>query len=272
MPKVNGSTAVAAGTPVTVACMKWGKLYGPDYVNRLARGVARHLTYPHRFVCFTDDATGFDPGIEVRAIPVLHLPDGKVDTRWRKLGLFSAPLADLTGIVLFLDLDLVILDSLDPFFTHPGIVPIIRDMDLFRPNHLRRWFRPERQAFLDKVGNSSVFRFEAGGHDHVLTRFLADPDAAMAAFRISQQFQSDALQKTEGLSFWPKGWCVSFKNDCVPRGVQSYLRDPAPPPGTKIVVFAGTPKMTDVLEGGGHRWYRRIGKIDWLKRAWERSA
>jgi hypothetical protein len=61
---------------------------------------------------------------------------------------------------------------------------------------------------------------------------------------------------------------VSFKNDCVPRHVKSYLRDPVVPAGAHIVVFAGTPKMSDVLSGQGHKWYRRIGNIDWLRQAW----
>ena len=27
--------------------------------------------------------------------------------------------------------------------------------------------------------------------------------------------------------------------------------------------------MADVLAGKGGRWYRRIGNVDWLRRAWE---
>ena len=54
----------------------------------------------------------------------------------------------------------------------------------------------------------------------------------------------------------------------VPRLALSYLRDPALPAGAKIVVFAGSPKMGEVLAGGGHRWYRRIGDVHWLHEAW----
>ena len=41
------------------------------------------------------------------------------------------------------------------------------------------------------------------------------------------------------------------------------------PPGARIVLFAGSPKMADVLAGRGGRWYRRIGNIDWLRAAWD---
>ena len=32
--------------------------------------------------------------------------------------------------------------------------------------------------------------------------------------------------------------------------------------------IAGEPKMSEVLAGGGHKWYRRIGNVDWLRAAW----
>lgn len=253
--------------PVLVLCMKWGTLYGADYVNNLFRGVRRHLARPHRFVCFTDDAGGLLPGIEAMPLPELGLPPGHADTRWRKLALFRRDLAGLVGTALFLDLDLVVVGALDPFFDLGGAFRIIRDDDLFRPKPLRR-INPARDRFLHMVGNSSVFRYRIGAHPYVLDDYLADPAAATGAYEISQQFQSARLAAHGHLDYWPRGWCVSFKNDCVPRGLASYLADPVPPPDARIVVFAGQPKMSEVLAGGGHRWYRRIGRVDWLHRAW----
>ncbi|MCJ8140595.1 hypothetical protein [Falsirhodobacter halotolerans] len=253
-------------TVLNILCMKWGALYGPEYVNNLAAGVRRHLDRPHRFICFTDDGTGLDAGIEVRPIPELGLPEGHSDRRWRKLSVFRDDLG-IEGTALFLDLDLVIMDDLGPFFDHPGTFLIVRDDDLFRAKPLRR-LNPARDRFLHSVGNSSVFRFEMGQHRYILDAYLADPVAATQTYEISQQFQSAQLARHGHLDYWPKGWCVSFKNNCVPRGPASFLRDPACPSGAKIVVFAGNPKMTEVLEGGGHKWYRRIGNVDWLRRAW----
>lgn len=255
---------------VNVVCMKWGTLYGADYVNALFAGVRQHLSLKHRFVCFTDNAQGISPGVEIRPIPRINLPDGKEDLRWRKLTLFSNPLDDLVGPTLFLDLDLVIFGALDVFFLRPGAVPIIRDSDLFRSKHLRALFQSKRHRFLEMVGNSSVFRFRAGAHEHVLKRFVADPSGATSTYRISQQFQSAALAEAGELSYWPETWCVSFKNACVPRGLASYWEDPALPKDARIVVFAGEPKMTEVLAGGGNKWYRRIGNVEWLRTAWKR--
>lgn len=255
---------------VCILTMKWGTLYSSDDVNRLYRQVRRHLSRPHRFVCFTDDALGLDSGIEAQPLPELGLPEGHGDTRWRKLALFRRDLGGLQGTALFLDIDLVVVDDLSPFFDLPGDFFIIRDDDLFRPKPLRRVNR-ERDTFLHSVGNSSVFRFEIGAHDYILDAFLADPAAATARYEISQQFQSAQLASHGHLNYWPRGWCVSFKNDCVPRNLLSYLKAPSMPDGAKIVLFAGEPKMADVFAGRGNRWYRRIGNIDWLRRAWEGS-
>lgn len=253
--------------PVNVVCMKWGSLYGPEYVDHLRAGVARHLKRPHRFVCFTDDGAGLRPDVEVRPLPDLGLPAGQRDLRWRKLALFRRELGDLAGTALFLDLDLVVVDDLAPFFDLPGRFRIIRDDDLFRPKPLRR-LNPARDRFLHSVGNSSVFRFEVGAHGYILDAYLADPAGAARRYEISQQFQSAQLAAHGELAYWPRGWCVSFKNDCVPRGLASWWRDPAAPAGAKIVVFAGSPKMTEVLAGRGHKWYRRIGDVRWLREAW----
>lgn len=254
-------------TPVNVICMKWGRLYGPEYVNHLRAGVRRHLKRAHRFVCFTDDPAGLARGIEVQPMPSFDLPASTGDLRWRKLAVFRRPLADLAGPTLFLDLDLVIVDSMDGFFDEPGRFLIIRDDDLFRAKPLRR-LKPARDLFARRVGNSSVFRFEAGAHPDILDAYLADTTLATTAHVNEQEFLTAHLERKGLLHYWPRAWCVSFKNDCVPRHLASYFRDPEVPKGARIVVFAGTPKMSDVLAGGGHRWYRRIGPVPWLREAW----
>lgn len=254
-------------TPVTILCMKWGTMYGPEYVNHLREGVARHLKRPHRFVCFTDDAGGLRPDVQALPLPGLGLPAGHGDKRWQKLALFRRDLAGLSGTALFLDLDLVIVDDLEPFFQAPGDFLIIRDDDLFRHKPLRG-LDAGRDRFLHSVGNSSVFRFEIGRHRYILDAYVADPAGAAQRYEISQQFQSAQLAQHGHLQYWPKGWCVSFKNDCVPHALTSWWRDPALPAGAKIVVFAGTPKMGDVLAGRRDKWYRRIGNVAWLHQAW----
>jgi hypothetical protein len=54
---------------VNVLCIKWGKKYGPEYVNKLHSMVRRHLHRPFRFVCLTDDAAGIDPASRSSPFP-----------------------------------------------------------------------------------------------------------------------------------------------------------------------------------------------------------
>ncbi|MCC7407826.1 MAG: hypothetical protein IT442_07120 [Phycisphaeraceae bacterium] len=254
--------------PVNVICMKWGTAYSPDHVNRLRAAVARHLHRPHRFVCFTDDPAGIDPRVETHPLPSLDLPPGHDDLRWRQLAIFAPTLADLTGPSLFLDLDLLVIADLDPFFDLPGPFRVIRDDELFPPK-LHHRLRPRRYHYLPDVGNTSVFRFEVGRHADILDAYLADPAAATSRYRISQQFKSAQLAARGHLQFWPRHWCVSFKYQCVPPYGSSYFLPTRPPRDARIVIFAAHPKLEEVLAGQGQTWYRRIHGIDWLRRAYE---
>ena len=255
--------------PVNVLCMKWGEAFGPEWVNRLHAGVARHLAIPHRFVCFTDDPTGLHPEVEHFPLIEVEVPSGELDLRWRKLAVFRRELYDLEGTALFLDLDLVIVGSLDPFFAEPGEFLIIRDDDLMPAKPLR-WIHPARARRMSRVGNSSVFRFEVGAHADILETFVRDPAAAIAdqPNRREQEYLTEELWRQGLLRYWPKEWCVSFKKHCIPLLFASYLRDPAPPVGARIIVFAGSLKIPDAIAGRGEKWYRRIGRSEWLAEAW----
>jgi hypothetical protein len=92
--------------------MKWGDKYGPAYVNRLYGMVARNLSRPFRFVCFTDNGEGVRPEVEIQPLPSLDLPSGLPERGWMKLATFQPELGDLKGQTLFLDLDVVIVDSI----------------------------------------------------------------------------------------------------------------------------------------------------------------
>lgn len=255
--------------PVTILCMRWGTKFGPEYVHHLYAGVKRHLSRPFRFVCMTDDPASVPAGAEAYPLPEFQLPAGEQDLVWRKLALFQKPLFDLSGTALFLDLDVVVIGSLDPFFERPGPFHMIRDNDLGLPKPMR-WLNPARAQRLVRIGNSSVMRFEIGSLADIPQRYLADPHGVMASTpnRREQDFLSEQVHARDQLQFWPKEWCVSFKYHCVPLFLASYRRDPQPPPGARIVVFAGKLKIPEAIRGGGSCWYRRVGPSPWLEKAW----
>ena len=240
-----------AAAPVNVICMKWGTKYGPEYVNRLYRGVTRHLSRPHRFVCFTDDATGIDPRVEIRPLPSLGLPPGP-ERGWLKLATFAPTLADLEGVTLFLDVDVIITGSLDVFFEPAGPFYIMRD------------FNPRS----DKVGNSSVYRFVIGAHPSVLSDFVADFEKVKREHRNEQEYLTAAVERLGVLDYWPADWAVSYKKRCIPKFPKSLWTMPAKPADTRIVIFHGNPKPEEAMIGTGNKWYRPALAAPWVREAW----
>ena len=118
VPSPASGTALGLPTPsLTVVCVKWGDKYSASYVNKLARAVRRSLRAGavSAFVCFTDDAWGLDETVEPRPLP--RHPEWQ--GWWFKAHIFSRE-AKLTGRLLFLDLDTVVVGSLEPLRAYCG--------------------------------------------------------------------------------------------------------------------------------------------------------
>lgn len=259
--------------PVLILTMKWGSLYGAEYVNRLYAGVARNLKRSFRFICMTDDASGLRSEVEAYPLPDMHQPKNATNTRWRKLMVFQRELFDLEGTALFLDLDVAIVGPLDDFFDEPGSFPIIRDDWLGPPKPLR-WLWPKRAQRLSRIGNTSVFRFRLGAHAGMLDVFHADPEGAVAEQPNGrqQEFVTEMIYRAGELSYWPRSWCVGFKYQCVRIWPLNYWLKPRLPRDARVVVFAGNLKPSDAVVGGWHAWYRRILPAAWLQQAWLEDA
>ena len=243
--------------PVNVLCIKWGRKYGPEYVNTLHSMVRRHLHRPFRFVCLTDDGAGIDPAIEVKPIPQIGFAD--FDQRkpwtfahgWLKLTSFTQPLYDLTGRTLFLDLDIVIVDSLDPYFEQSGEFIVIKEWD-------KR----------DGTGNTSCYLYTIGAHTDALDHLRNDYPAAVNAVRNEQEFITGFLGRQGKVSYWPDAWCRSFKRHCMRWGPLGWFSAPKIPPGARIIVFHGKPNPPDVIAGISGKWYRRIKPTAWVAEHW----
>ena len=254
MPSV---AALQALPPVNVLCMKWGDYYTADYVNRLYAGVRRNLVRPFRFVCMTDDSTGFAPGIEAVPFPDDPKVPGKyVPREWpnifAKLAVFKDGFAGLSGPTLFLDVDLIVTGPLDRFFAYkPGEFCIIHN-----------WVERRKSLFrkTPDIGNSSCFRFEAGKSNGVWETFLREKDIPGQAARFqlgSQKFQTYAMMKTGKVNWWPSDWVCSFKRQLIPVFPLNKIFAPwRPPKSASIVAFHGQPDLPQALEG----YYRKYDK------------
>jgi hypothetical protein len=229
--------------------MRWGDRYGPDYVNRLFAMVARNLALPHRFVCLTDDPAGIRPEVECRPLPPIELADAPPHSGWRKLSCLGRELEDLGAQVLFLDLDLVIVADIDCLFAHPGRFCIIEN-----------WTQKGRG-----IGNSSVFRFQAGAHRAIPERFCTDAARIIRSFPNEQTYLTQAVGE---VTFWPPGWCRSFKHDCLPARPLRRFREARIPPDTRIVVFHGEPKPPDAARGLWPKSRTGLRPVSWVNEYW----
>ena len=241
-----------------ILCMKWGTKYGPEYVNRLYAMVRRHLRGDFRFVCLTDDTQGIRSEVECFPIPDLniHLAPGQRDGAWKKLTTFEGNLHGLTGTALFLDVDVVVVGSLDAFFEQPGDFLIIRDYPRF-------WRFGQRIT-----GNSSVYRFELGAHADVLAHFRSHMDEVQANYRNEQAFLSKFLHAQGKLAYWPDGWCPSFKYHGIPAWPSNYWREPFVPEGARIMIFHGECNPPDALAGRRNKRFHHIQPANWVAEHW----
>ncbi len=251
-----------------VLCIKWGTKYGSEYVNRLYRGVSKHLSGPFRFVCLTENSAGIDAAVDVYPLPVTPFDEDAFDARkggetWRKVGLFQPGLADLDGDTLFLDLDIVLTGSLDDFFTYqPGQFCVIHDW-----LEKRRAWLPGRDG---RVGNTSVFRFHPQKHRRVYDHFAAHQSEVLETFRIEQQYVSNVL--AGDLVFWPDAWVRSFKRHCRPVFPLNMIRTPHQPTEMRILAFHGYPLPQQAIEGYSASVFKSTKPAPWLKHYWSDAA
>ena len=219
-----------------VLCIKWGTRYGPEYVNRLYGMVARQLTPPFDFVCFTDDRHGIRPEVICHDLPDLGCPvPTNAPGKFRKLALWNADLAGLRGTALFLDLDVVVTGPLDELFA------------VGRPDEVilaRNWIKP-----LERLGQTSVFRFPIGGHAYLLEEFRADPEGLAGKFQFEQRYVTKRVRG--GVRFFPSAWVRHFRLDCLGPWPLRYLRPARLPRDARIVMFPGKPDPADAIAG---RW------------------
>lgn len=221
-----------------IICIKWGTKFGPEYVNRLHGMIARNITPPFRLFCFTDDGAGLHPDIAVRPLPVFEY-QAPVNTRgkWPKSRLWG-DLGDVTGVVLFLDLDVIVTGNLDPFFTFGDPDDTILGRNPNTP--------------LERLGQTSVYRMRVGRLAPLQEIFRADTQGVADRYKYEQRFVT--RNAPGGVEFWPRGWLAHFRMHSVPPFPLNYWREPKVPRNSRIVIFAGALNPPDAIAG---RWDER---------------
>lgn len=251
--------------PINCICLKYGTLYGPEYVNRLRAALARNTRADLRFFCMTDDPTGIEPTAEI--LPLTDEPfSERMNTalehapkrgRMKKISLFRPDLIpDLEGPLLVFDLDTAIVGPIDDLRDHaPGKICMRRE-----------WGTSSRAP---SIGHGSVERFDPRLHPYLYDFMASDPEAAVAfGYGSEQSYTSRMADKHGDFAPYPEEWIVSFKNDCRPMRPLNLFLEPRMPEGARVVCFHGRPKMDEAIAGYRAGLFKSTRPCGWLGKAW----
>jgi len=246
-------------------CIKYGTLYGPEYVNRLYGGLQRNARDPVRMFCMTDDRNGIDPAIEI--LPLADEPfhaemfkameQSAKRGRLQKISVFRPDLIpDLDGPLLMFDLDVVITGG-------------IEDLRDYAPGKIcmRREWNPGGKA--PSLGHGSVEKFEPKQHAYLYEYMANDPWAGVKLGDGSEQSYTSKLADQKGdFEPFPDEWIVSFKYDCRPARPLNLILEPKLPALAKVVCFHGRPKMEEAVEGYRAGPLHSTRPCSWMRTHW----
>lgn len=203
----------AAERKLTFVCLKAGAAFGAEYVNILYDMVSRNLSKRDaRFVCLTDDPAGLNTRIVTMPLPT------DLETWWGKLYLFKRGVFQDGERVIFLDLDTLIVGSLNDLANYDGEFATLND-----------FYRPER------VG-PAVMLWRAGGKASAIWdawEAAGKPRNPMGDLWWINQLDGGrfAAEADKLQALYPRQF-VSFKAHC----------HPLMPKGAKVVCFHGQPR------------------------------
>ena len=223
---------------INIICLKHGTKYKDEYVNKLFNMISRHLTLPHRFICFTENPQGLNPSIETRPLP----EDENLQGWWWKLYVFKQGHFSSGDINFFIDLDMVIIRNIDKLFEYlPG--------EFIGLQNLNRVFNRYPQSL-----GSAVLRWPAETYCDIWDEFKKNIKNAKTLHGdqdwIWKLYQSK-------IKFFPRDWIISYKWEAREHrelvrvnGRLNFInkRNPSIPSDTSILAFHGSPDPHEVTD------------------------
>jgi hypothetical protein len=215
-----------------------------------------------RFVCLTDNVEGLRNEIECYDCPTIDLPEPACLKGWRKLTLYrnSEHLFGLTGTWLYLDLDVVVNNSLDPFFEYKPEKNFIV---------MENWTEAGKG-----IGNTSVYRFKVGADEYLYDNLILNQAEILSNYPNSQTYISKNVNE---MIFWPDEWCALFKVQCVPSWPSRFWKEPILPENVRVIAFPGDPNPHDAVEGvwpvkkAYKKLYKYIRPARWIQKIWDEA-
>lgn len=247
----------------SILTIKWGSAFSAEHVNILFHAARDNSTVDFQFVCLTDDPKGLDGRILSFPIPMAGLSEfPKAEGAWPKVCLFHPDLCDIMEQVLFLDIDTVITQNIDPFFEDPG-------------NKLRMLSCGPRWKYFDPTKDthpaSGVMAYNMKHHVNIFDAFQKDTASAYARFVVEQAFVGAEAHEVD---YFPLEWIQSFKYHLRRQYLVDLIASPLPPAKeTRMVAFHGYPRPHQVADRT-EKWARfpRCGlhRPAWILSYWNK--
>ena len=147
------------------------------------------------FICFTD-STSIQRQLKTFSIEFRQFKRFDFDGWFNKLQLFS-PDSNLEGNTLYMDLDVVITDNIDCFYTYETQLDFV-GMNDFNP--------------VSGVWNSSIMKFKQTTlHGRIWHKFMSNRPEYLRKFPGDQNLISDLIKNGHACGSFPDSWTQSYK-------------------------------------------------------------
>lgn len=192
--------------------------------------VAKHLSLPHEFWCFTDDIDDYPEPIVKKPLPKAGLRGW-----WNKIALFAPGVMPEDARVLYLDLDTVITGSLDTIATYKGdharLAPFFRNVNA-------EYAGPQ----------SGVMLWRGGSGEHIWETYVNTdyPDLPGGDQKFLNYVQPDC----------------DLLQDLYPGRIVSYKQNEGTEPDANValVCFHGIPRPHEVTSGWVSQFWNGAAK------------
>ncbi|GKT12660.1 MAG: hypothetical protein ISEC1_P1639 [Thiomicrorhabdus sp.] len=241
---------------IHVVCLKWGDKYGSEYANRLYRMVNQNLSLPFKFYCITENTLDID-----EAINIVPMPNYDLKGWWYKLVIFQENFLNIPAEdkILFLDLDIVILNELDSLVSYSDQFCISADDEAHRYNSSVMCFHPGQYRFIWEsfiIQKETIVNEMHGDQDWIEYSYK---EAVLFPKSVVKSFKIDLDCKTP-YSFGKFGRALRKRFPfLLPSGTVAAPKDAA------IVLFHGKPDPADVMDGP----YDKYRHAPWIKDSWK---
>lgn len=231
-----------------VTCWDGRDYYPREYINILYRMAQRHTTIPHDFVLYAGPEAE-KPGKLDGLDPAIRIVFTGMPSWWQNAKIMQPdPVGIATKSLLFLDLDIVILGSLDDLIRFPSDFALSME---YPTGHIP--VGAERQAMRATNANIGIMLIRNNGAANVWGEYIKagaptwDPLTTRNRGALPLACQTIINDPRYGIKkdLFPSDWVCSYKYQVLKRGI---------PADCRIVHFHGVPKPHQVL--AQHAWVK----------------